>query len=73
MVNTASASFVMVLFVDLQDADDTPAPVVARMLGHHDETITRLATEAGGTWRRWALIGQLVTVGATKRGRTRRS
>jgi hypothetical protein len=26
-----------------------PAPVVARMLGYHDDTTAQLATEAGGT------------------------
>ncbi|WP_185930423.1 hypothetical protein [Streptomyces sp. WAC05858] len=31
-----------------------PAPVVARMLGYHDETTARLAAEAGGTWRHYA-------------------
>ncbi|MCP9213439.1 hypothetical protein [Streptomyces cucumeris] len=49
---------VMVLFVDLQDAGDTPAPVVAHMLGHHDETTTRIADEAGGTWPRYAPGGR---------------
>jgi site-specific recombinase XerD len=32
----------------------TPAPVVARMLGYHDDTTAQLAAEAGGTWRRYA-------------------
>jgi hypothetical protein len=31
-----------------------PAPVVARMLGHHDDTTAQLAAEAGGTWSRYA-------------------
>ncbi|MEE1743374.1 hypothetical protein PUR34_03615 [Streptomyces sp. JV185] len=31
-----------------------PAPVVARMLGYHDDTTAQLAAEAGGTWRRYA-------------------
>lgn len=31
-----------------------PAPVVARMLGYHDDTTARLAEEAGGTWRHYA-------------------
>jgi hypothetical protein len=31
-----------------------PAPVVARSLGYHDKTTTRLAAEAGGTWSRYA-------------------
>jgi len=29
-----------------------PAPVVARMLGYHDDTTAQLAEEAGGTWKR---------------------
>ncbi|MFG2593665.1 hypothetical protein [Streptomyces sp. NPDC048438] len=28
-------------------------PVVARMLGYHDDTTAQLAAEAGGTWRRY--------------------
>ncbi len=32
----------------------TPAPVVARALGCHDETTTRLVTEAGRIWSRYA-------------------
>ncbi|MFD7611490.1 hypothetical protein [Streptomyces sp. NPDC059828] len=32
-----------------------PAPVIAKALGHHDKTATRLVTEAGGTWSRCAL------------------
>jgi hypothetical protein len=32
-----------------------PAPVIARALGYHDKTATRLITEAGGTWSRYAL------------------
>ncbi|MFE7328558.1 hypothetical protein ACFU8W_27010 [Streptomyces sp. NPDC057565] len=31
-----------------------PAPIVARALGYHDKTTTRLGTEAGGTWSRYA-------------------
>lgn len=31
-----------------------PAPVVAKALGYHDKTATRLVTEAGGTWSRYA-------------------
>ncbi|WP_331748725.1 hypothetical protein OG520_42240 (plasmid) [Streptomyces sp. NBC_00984] len=31
-----------------------PAPVVARMLGYHDDTTAQLAVEAGGTWRYYA-------------------
>jgi hypothetical protein len=31
-----------------------PAPVIARSLGFHDKTTTRLAAEAGGTWNRYA-------------------
>jgi hypothetical protein len=31
-----------------------PAPVVARMLGYHDDTTAQLAAEAGGTWQRYA-------------------
>lgn len=29
----------------------TPAPVIAKALGYHDKTATRLVTEAGGAWR----------------------
>ncbi|MFD0227986.1 hypothetical protein ACWGPD_06510 [Streptomyces hirsutus] len=29
-----------------------PAPVIAKALGYHDKTVTRLVTEAGGTWGR---------------------
>ncbi|WP_329568367.1 hypothetical protein [Streptomyces sp. NBC_01361] len=32
----------------------TPAPVIARMLGYHDDTTAQLAAEAGGTWRHYA-------------------
>ncbi|MFJ3310640.1 hypothetical protein ACIPSA_48355 [Streptomyces sp. NPDC086549] len=32
-----------------------PAPVIAKALGYHDKTATRLVTEAGGTWSRYAL------------------
>ena len=31
-----------------------PAPVIARMLGYNDDHTTRLAEEAGGTWKRYA-------------------
>ncbi|MDO0909440.1 reverse transcriptase/maturase family protein [Streptomyces sp. DT2A-34] len=31
-----------------------PAPVIAKAPGYHDETATRLVTEAGGTWSRYA-------------------
>ncbi|MET7550996.1 hypothetical protein ACWD8L_33660 [Streptomyces sp. NPDC005133] len=31
-----------------------PAPVIAKVLGYHDKTATRLVTEAGGTWSRYA-------------------
>ncbi|MEV0150645.1 MULTISPECIES: hypothetical protein [unclassified Nonomuraea] len=31
-----------------------PAPVIAQALGFHDKTTTRLASEAGGTWSRYA-------------------
>ncbi|MFG2684121.1 hypothetical protein [Streptomyces sp. NPDC048392] len=31
-----------------------PAPVIARMLGYNDDHTTRLAEEAGGTWRHYA-------------------
>lgn len=31
-----------------------PAPVIAMALGYHDKTATRLVTEAGGTWSRYA-------------------
>ncbi len=31
-----------------------PAPVIAKALGYHDKTATRLGTEAGGTWSRYA-------------------
>ena len=31
-----------------------PAPVVAQALGYHDKTTSRLVTEAGGTWSRYA-------------------
>ncbi|WP_329168994.1 hypothetical protein OG709_34855 [Streptomyces sp. NBC_01267] len=31
-----------------------PAPVIARMLGYHDDTTAQLAAEAGGTWRHYA-------------------
>ncbi|MFF9206296.1 hypothetical protein ACF1AE_31735 [Streptomyces sp. NPDC014986] len=31
-----------------------PAAVIAEALGHHDKTTTRLVTEAGGTWARYA-------------------
>lgn len=31
-----------------------PAPVIAKALGYHDKTATRLVTEAGGNWSRYA-------------------
>ncbi|WP_330334539.1 hypothetical protein OHS33_35480 [Streptomyces sp. NBC_00536] len=31
-----------------------PAPVIAKALGYHDKTATRLITEADGTWSRYA-------------------
>ncbi|MFC8146793.1 hypothetical protein ACFUKV_34410 [Streptomyces paradoxus] len=31
-----------------------PAPVIAKALGYHDKTATRLVTEAGGSWSRYA-------------------
>ncbi|MBZ9639418.1 hypothetical protein [Streptomyces sp. PSKA30] len=31
-----------------------PAPVIAKALGYHDETTTRLVAGAGGTWSRYA-------------------
>lgn len=31
-----------------------PAPVIARSLGYHDNTTTRIATQAGKTWNRYA-------------------
>ncbi|MEU5092053.1 hypothetical protein [Streptomyces sp. NPDC021356] len=31
-----------------------PAPVIAKAFGYHDKTATRLVTEAGGTWSRYA-------------------
>lgn len=31
-----------------------PAPVIAKALDHHDKTTTRLVTEAGGSWSRYA-------------------
>ncbi|MEV1066900.1 hypothetical protein [Streptomyces sp. NPDC050263] len=31
-----------------------PAPVIARMLGYNDDHTTRIAEEAGGTWRHYA-------------------
>ncbi|MFF8847893.1 hypothetical protein ACF08N_35170 [Streptomyces sp. NPDC015127] len=31
-----------------------PAPVIAKALGYHDKSTTRLVTEAGGTWSRYA-------------------
>jgi hypothetical protein len=31
-----------------------PAPVIARSLGFHDKTTTRVAAEAGGTWKHYA-------------------
>ncbi|MFD3686837.1 hypothetical protein ACFWTE_18695 [Nocardiopsis sp. NPDC058631] len=32
-----------------------PAPVIARALGFHDKTTTRVVAQAGGTWNRYAL------------------
>ncbi|MEV0353507.1 hypothetical protein AB0H88_47800 [Nonomuraea sp. NPDC050680] len=32
----------------------TPAPVVARMLGYDGDTATRLSTAAGSPWSRYA-------------------
>ncbi|WP_214414175.1 hypothetical protein [Sphaerisporangium fuscum] len=37
-----------------QLALQAPAPVIARALGFHDKTTTRLASEAGGIWSRYA-------------------
>lgn len=31
-----------------------PPPVVAGMLGYHDETAARHAADAGGTWKSYA-------------------
>lgn len=31
-----------------------PAPVIAKPLGYHDKTATRMVTETGGTWSRYA-------------------
>ncbi|WP_216858177.1 hypothetical protein [Actinomadura verrucosospora] len=31
-----------------------PAPVIARSLGFHDNSTTRIAAEAGGSWNRYA-------------------
>ncbi|WP_329538086.1 hypothetical protein OG568_58535 (plasmid) [Streptomyces sp. NBC_01450] len=31
-----------------------PAPVIAKALGYHDKTTTRLVTKAGGAWNRYA-------------------
>ncbi|GAA2605160.1 hypothetical protein GCM10010304_63690 [Streptomyces roseoviolaceus] len=36
------------------DAVLAPAPVIAKALGYHDKTATRLVTEAVGTWSRYA-------------------
>ncbi|MFH8462453.1 hypothetical protein [Streptomyces sp. NPDC017991] len=33
-----------------------PAPVIAKALGYHDKTATRLVTEAGGTWSRYVPV-----------------
>ncbi|MEU1630446.1 hypothetical protein ABZ746_35175 [Streptomyces sp. NPDC020096] len=38
----------------LQLVLQAPAPVIAKALGYHDKTATRLVTEAGGTWSRYA-------------------
>ncbi len=37
-----------------QLALQAPAAVIATTLGYHDKTTTRLVTEAGGTWSRYA-------------------
>ncbi|MCX4740901.1 hypothetical protein [Streptomyces antibioticus] len=37
-----------------QFVNQAPAPVIAKALGYHDMTATRLVTEAGGTWNRYA-------------------
>ncbi|MEU4044648.1 hypothetical protein ACK389_00065 [Streptomyces antibioticus] len=37
-----------------QFVHQAPAPVIAKALGYHDMTATRLVTEAGGTWSRYA-------------------
>jgi hypothetical protein len=34
-----------------------PAPVIARSLGFHDKTTTRIAADAGGPWSRYASDG----------------
>jgi hypothetical protein len=39
---------------DRQLVLQAPAPVVAQALGYHDKTTSRLVTEAGGTWSRYA-------------------
>ncbi|MFJ9683897.1 hypothetical protein ACIRP2_38745 [Streptomyces sp. NPDC101194] len=31
-----------------------PAPVLACMLGHHDENVVDIAAQAAGTWSRYA-------------------
>ncbi|MGW5047389.1 hypothetical protein [Streptomyces griseoluteus] len=31
-----------------------PTPVIAKALSYHGKTVTRLVTEAGGTWSRYA-------------------
>ncbi|MGV9652167.1 hypothetical protein [Streptomyces sp. NPDC003554] len=31
-----------------------PAPVIAKALGYHDKTATRLVAESGGTWSQYA-------------------
>ncbi|MCX5191640.1 hypothetical protein ACFV8Z_26870 [Streptomyces sp. NPDC059837] len=36
-----------------QLALQAPALVIAKALGYHDKTATRLVTEAGGTWSRY--------------------
>jgi hypothetical protein len=35
-------------------AADTRLAAIAKALGYHDKTATRLVTEAGGTWSRYA-------------------
>lgn len=42
---------------DFRDPPPCPpgaGPVIAKALGYHDRTATRLVTEAGGTWSRYA-------------------
>jgi hypothetical protein len=44
-----------------------PAPVIAKALGYHGKTATRLVTESGGTWSRYA---PATTHGDTRTGLT---